>query len=87
MTDEERKRFEEMRKHAYQVDDKLDDILQLLKGDGFAHSKGLVAKVKEHEDRIKRLENFRDRTIWTIGGFSLPTAYGMWEFIKKYFIP
>lgn len=71
----------------FQIKNKLDDIIDLLKGDEFGGSKGIVANMKDQEDRIKKLENFRDRTIWTIGGLSIPSGYGLFEFFKKLFPP
>lgn len=83
MTDEERKSLQETRANMFQIKNKLDDIIDLLKGDEFGGSKGIVAAIKDQEDRIKKLENFKDRTIWTGLGLSITGGVGIWEFIKK----
>lgn len=85
MTEEERKSLNETRENMFQIKNKLNDIIDLLKGDEFGGSQGIVSNMKDQEARIKKLENFRDRTIWTIGGLSIPSGYGLWEVLRKIF--
>lgn len=93
MTVEEKNRFEkvegdmrDMRRHSYTIEKKVDEILTLLRGDGFGNE-GMVEKVNRQGARIKKLENFKIRATWMLAGASLPTGYGIWEFLKKIFPP
>lgn len=93
MTVEERKRFEkvegemrDMRKHSHSIEKKVDEVLTLLRGDGFGN-KGMVSKVEDHNSRIKKLETLKNRATWMLLGASVPSGYGIWEFLKKIFPP
>jgi hypothetical protein len=75
----------EEKKVMYEIKDRLDDVLTALKGDDLGHSRGIIPIVKDHEDRIKKLESLKDRTMWTVFGLSIPSGYGLWEFFNKVF--
>lgn len=65
---------DEMNKNIY-------NVLSILKGDDFAN--GMVDAVKDHEKRIKRLEDIKSRATWAVLGMSLPGGYGLMELLKK----
>lgn len=45
----------------------------------------LESKASDYEVRIKALEKTKERAIWTAGGMLGPAAYGLWEFLRKFF--
>lgn len=68
MTNEEKKRFELMQQRLERVENKLDNVLNALKGDDLGQSKGLVSEVKELKIRLQVLEDIKKRFVWiTIG--------------------
>lgn len=74
--------FHDLHKRYVTTDGKIDKILDILQGDDFAH--GMIEAVKDHEGRIKKLEQVKDRATWVVMGLSIPTGYGVVEFLKKY---
>lgn len=74
----------EMRKHNYAVAGQVNELVTLLKGDGFG-SKGLVDQVRDNKERVKKLEALKDRATWSILGLSASSAYGFWEFFRRIF--
>lgn len=69
----------------FQIKDRLDDIVDILKGDELGHSKGVIPMLKDHEDRIKKLEVLKDRATWTVLGLSIPSGFGVVEILKQLF--
>lgn len=69
----------------FQIKNRLDDIVGILKGDEMGHSKGAIPMLKDHEERIKKLETLKDRAAWTILGLSIPSGFGVIEIIRKIF--
>ena len=62
--------------------DKLDKILILLIGNEFdKNDNGIVGKINDMDERLKKLETMRSRLIWTIVGMSFPTGVGVGKLI------
>lgn len=85
------KRFDDMSRKIEEISTKQDatsrnvyEILAILKGDSFAN--GMVDAVKDHEKRLKKLEDLKSKATWTILGMSIPSGYGLMEIIKRLFI-
>lgn len=56
---------------------KVDQILDILVGNGLTEEKGLVGKVDEVDERIKKLEKFKDKALWILMGMALPGGVGV----------
>lgn len=94
MTPEERNRFKEiesqmsnMRKHSHSIEGKLDKVIAILTGDEFGTSEGIVRRLAKVEERTKKIETLKNRATWMVLGASIPSGYGIWEFLKKIFPP
>lgn len=86
------RRFDDMREQIEQINAKQDatsknvyEILAILRGDDFAD--GMVVAVKDHEARIKKMEELKSRATWTILGMSIPSGYGLVELLKRILPP
>lgn len=85
MTTEERLLLNETRETLHELKDKLDDIEAILRGDEYRYAKGLVLTIKDHEDRIKKLEILKDRATWTVLGLSVPAGFGLVDLFRMIF--
>ena len=86
MTPEERILLKETRANMYEIKNELKDIKAILVGDEYQHAKGVVLMLKDHDERIEKLEKLKDRATWTILGLSVPSGYGVIEFFRKVFL-
>lgn len=75
--------FNDLHKRYVSTDGKIDKILDILQGDDFAH--GMIEAVKDHEVRIKKLEETNKKVGWTVGGALVAGGYGLFELVKKLF--
>jgi len=66
------------------IDNKLNSILQLLKGHELdKDDKGLVGQTYDHEHRIEKLEKLKDRVVNIIIGLSVPAGIGLYDVLKS----
>lgn len=75
--------FNDLHRRYVSTDGKIDKILDILQGDDFAH--GMIEAVKDHEVRIKKLEETNKKVGWTVGGALVAGGYGLFELVKKLF--
>lgn len=82
------KRFDDMLSQIKAISEKQDstsknvyEILAILRGDDFAG--GMISAVKDHEVRIKKLEETNKKVGWTFAGLAMAGGYGLWEILKK----
>ncbi|WP_293916513.1 MULTISPECIES: hypothetical protein [unclassified Sphingobacterium] len=71
MTQDEKHQMSKMQEKLDLVDDKLDDVLNVLKGDEFGNSDGLVSEVKDLKKRVRTLEDLRSKILWIATGAGL----------------
>jgi len=72
-----------IKKQLKDVDEKLNNILSLLQGHPMDDEKnGLIHKIKDQEGRILKLETFNQRIMWVCLGFSIPAAWGTFDFVR-----
>lgn len=86
MTQEEKGQIKDMQSKLDRVEDKVDDVLTVLKGDEFNHSQGLVSEVKNIKSRVKSLETIKKKFIWLATGAGLAGGLALdklVEFIKS----
>lgn len=86
MTVDEKKKLENMEEQLNDIDVKVDEILFALKGDVFGHNAGVIQEFKELKSRVRKLEDLKQRLIWTAMGAGLAvglTFDKVWAFILK----
>lgn len=70
----------EFEKRVEDIGKKVDNILQLLRGNDLdKHDSGMVGVVNEIDQRVERLEKWKDRLIAGIIGMSIPASIGLKE--------
>lgn len=82
--DDMSQKIDEIVKNQNETNKSIYEILAILRGDEFAN--GMVDVVKEHEKRLKKLEDLKSKATWTILGMSIPSGYGLVEILRKLFI-
>lgn len=101
MDNQEKMEFDALKKQVNDVNNKVadvnskvTDILHLLKGNDLDKEGSMVIRLKEQEqdiqavnDRVEKLEKWKDRIVWMIAGMSIPAGYGVVEIITAIFKP
>lgn len=64
------------------VDKKLDQVLTALMGSELSLNKGLVHEIREMRTRILKLENLKNKVIWTSLGAGVGGGMGLATIIK-----
>lgn len=74
----------EIEEQIRNLDRKVTSILTLLKGNDLDQSDtGMAGVVADIDERVKKLEKWKDRFIYLLIGTGLPAGYGISEFIGK----
>jgi hypothetical protein len=86
MTVDEKKKLENMEEQLNDIDGKVDEILSALKGDTFGLNAGLSQDFKDLKSRVRKLEDLKQRMIWTAMGAGLAAGFTLdkvWLIIQK----
>ncbi len=79
------KRLSEVEKTIGGVDKKLDKVITFLKGDDeLDKEEGFISQNKKLEERVKKIEDFMQRSKYILIGMGVTSGYGLFEFAKKY---
>lgn len=75
---------EQVGKNVSEVGKNVETIKQLISGNPLdKDDKGMVGIQNDHEQRLTKLERFKDRVFWTVAGFGFGGA-GIFELLKKF---
>ena len=78
------KQMETLKKELQQVNEKLNSIITLLNGHELDNEAGgMVQRVHLIDNRLNRLESFKDRVIYVCIGASIPASWGIIDIIGK----
>lgn len=74
------------------IDKKVTDILYLLTGTDLDKSQGFLHQFDEErkdkellEQRVSKLEKWKDRVVWSLVGMALPAGYGIVDILHTIF--
>jgi len=74
------------------IDKKVTSILHLLTGTDLDRSQGFLHQFEEErkenellEQRVAKLERWKDRIVWSLVGMALPAGYGIVDILHTIF--
>lgn len=74
-------------KELHEISKNVSDILSLLRGNHLdKNDKGLTGMVDDHDDRLTKLEKFKDRATWMIIGMAAPASWGIIQMLLAIFV-
>lgn len=77
---------EELEKRMAKIEKDLTKVLDLLGGNGIdKNDKGVVGSVNDLDDRLSKLEKFKDRILWVGIGMGIPSSIGILKILEIIF--
>lgn len=68
------------------LQNKVGTLLILLQGNPLdKNDDGLFGRLLQMEERLKKVENWKQRVAWTFVGMMLPASYGIASFVTTHF--
>lgn len=68
------------------VDRKVSSILSILSGNELdKEDKGLIGTLNHLDERVSKLEKFKDRAMWFVIGLSVPAGFGIADIVTRIF--
>ena len=72
----------QMQKDIHELKELVQKLYTIIAGHELDKDSGVVAQVKDHDGRLRSIENFKDRAVWTAVGMGIPAGFGIVEIFR-----